>query len=373
MAGDAYITSEGTYQIMPAEVFEVVYSDANPNLIYGLKVKILDSTPVTDVSSATIITAKPLNINAIRIPLVGEVVLLLKAPSSYATGIRNTSDNYYMDIVSLQSSTHHNSIPTVSLRTTQQVNAGGSAADYNTAAAGNVKKNSAPKVDSNFSENANVKPLQHYIGDVLFSGRYGNSIRFATTPKSGNFKVKPNWSGGQSAAPITIIRNTSQTASTSRTNDFVTEDFNKDDNYMVMASGQNLNFKQSSSQLSSINSKGITSWQSENWGKTPQTLISSGRIVFNSTQKEIIAFAKNGIGLSSETAIAIDAKDVVSINAQKIELGTDATHPIILGDDFLTALGSLVVSTPAGPSAPLNASPQWAQVQQAISKISFVK
>jgi hypothetical protein len=373
MAGNAFVTTDSSSQIMPAEVFDIIYSDDNPNLIYGIKAKILDATPVTDVSSATIITAKPLNINYVRIPLKGEVVLLLKAPSSYATGIRNTSDTYYLDIVSLQSSIHHNSIPTVSLRTTQRTNAGGDSKEYGAAAAGDIKKSDTPKVDTNFSENSNVKPLQPYIGDVILSGRYGNSIRFSTNPKSGNFKVKPNWTGGDPSAPITIIRNTKQTKSTSKINDFVTEDFVNDDNVVVLASGQKIQFKQASTELSSVNSKGLTSWKAENWGTTPQALISSGRIILNSTQKEIMLFAKSGIGLSSATAIAIDAKDNVSINAKKIELGTDATQPVILGTDFLTALGALTVITPTGPSAPLQSSPTWAQVQQAVSKISFVK
>ena len=368
---NTFVTSEGEFQLMPAEVLEVIYNDTNANLLYGIKAKILDSTPINNVTSISVITAKPLNINVLRIPLAGEVVLLLKAPSSYATGIRNTVDIYYLDIVSLQSSIHHNSIPTVSSKSEQRVTAGGNNSNYSEASAGNVKKNSQPKVDSNFSENQSVKPLQPYIGDVLHLGRYGNSIRFSTTPKSGKFTVKPKWSGGTASAPITIFRNTKQTGTGS--NKFTTEDFTNDDNIIVMASGQNIEFKQSSNQLSSINSKKITSWKSENWGKTPQTLISSGRLVFNSTQKEIILFAKNGIGLSSETAIAVDAKDTVSLNAAKIELGTDANQPLILTNDFLTALGSLVVMSPSGPCQPLQTSPQWPQVQQAISKISFVK
>ena len=140
-----------------------------------------------------------------------------------------------------------------------------------------------------------------------------------------------------------------------------------------MASGQNLTFEQSSKKLTSLNSKNLTSWKSERWGTTPQTLISSGRIVFNSTQKEIIAFAKKGIGLSSETNIALEAGNTVVLNAPRIELGDNATQPIILSQQFLAALGALTVITPVGPSAPLSASPIWPQILQAVSRTSFVK
>ena len=371
-------------QIFPAEVKEVIYSDKNPILIYGIKVKQLnDSTGIKDESSIAVETAIPLNYNVIRVPLVGEVVLVLRAPSSYTTGVRFSSTLYYIDIVSLQSSKHHNSLPTVA---NIEFNSTNKSTSYAETSAGNVNKPVEPTIDKNFQENSNSKPLQHYVGDVLLSGRYGHSIRFSTTPKSGNFTVQPEFSGAE-GKPITIIRNTTEKNSTGKVNDFVTEKFTNDENLIVMASGQNLKFEQSSKALSSINKQKITSWKDEQWGRTPQILVSSGRIVFNSSQKEIIAFAKNGIGLSSETSIGIDAKATVSINGKKIELGTDADEPIILGNKWKTwaenlidTLATVIVVTPAGPSSPLSASPQWAsiagfkgQIPTLLSEQSFVK
>ena len=63
------------------EVLKVIYTDENPLLVYGIKVKVLDGQPYTDVNSAAIITAVPLNFNCVRIPIVGEIVLILRAPS----------------------------------------------------------------------------------------------------------------------------------------------------------------------------------------------------------------------------------------------------------------------------------------------------
>lgn len=353
-------------ELLSGEVKKVIYSDSNPNLIYGIEVKTLEAIP-------SIVTAKPLNINILRIPIEGEIVILLRAPSSYATGVRNSTDLYYLDIVSAQSSVHHNAIPTVSDFTVTKIVAGGDSDQYAQSGAGSTITTSQPELDKNFSENPNTKPLQPYVGDVLLKGRYGNSLRFSTTPKSGAYSVKQNWSGGRPAAPITIIRNSYQNTSTGKFNDFSTENFTKDDNIIAMASGQNLTFEQSSKKLTSLNSKNLTSWKTERWGTTPQTLISSGRIVFNSTQKEIIAFAKKGIGLSSETNIALEAGNTVVLNAPRIELGDNATQPIILSQQFLAALGALTVITPVGPSAPLSASPVWPQILQAVSRTSFVK
>ena len=374
-------------ELRPAEVLEVIYEDTSPSLIYGIKVKPLDSRPVTDAESPSVVTAIPLNFSYIRVPIVGEIVLILQAPSSYATGTRNVLTNYYLDIISLQASIHNNALPTASKIAVIKGNANGDSEEYNETSTGNTKQQKAPTVDKNFSENANVKPLQPYIGDVLIAGRYGNSIRFSTTPKSGKFTVQPNWSGGSESAPITIFRNSKQGIDTKKINDYITEDFTNEENVIVQASGQNIIFEQASGVTTSIESKKITSWKDESWGTTPQTLISSGRLVFNSTQKEIIAFAKNGIGLSTETSIAIDAKEDVSINGNKIELGTEADEPLILGNKWkewanglIDDLAKLTVVTPVGPSSPLLASPQWAsiaaykgKIDSLLSEMAFTK
>ena len=374
-------------QLMPAEVLEVIYEDKTPSLIYGIKAKIIDGRPVTDAESPSVLTAIPLNFSYIRVPIVGEVVLVLQAPSSYATATRNSLTNYYLDIVSLQASVHHNAIPTVTKAKVTKGNADGDSDSYNESSTGNTNKETPPAPDKNFSENPSVKPLQPYIGDVIFEGRYGNSIRFTTTPKSGTFTVQPKFSDAV-GSPITIFRNTKQSKDTKKINDFVTEDFTNEENVIVQASGQKLEFEQASGMLTAIKKHKVTSWKDENWGTTPQTLISSGRIVFNSTQKEIIAFAKSGIGLSSETTIALDAKDAISLNAEKIELGTDGKEALILGnafktwmENFIQILSTMTPISPVGPCVPLVGTPQWAGIEALkaqiqpllLSEVAFTK
>ena len=372
-------------EITVGEVLEIIYDDKNPNLSYGIKVKLFDASNVEDSSSPGVITASPLNSNVLRIPLKGEIVLLTKATSSYASGLSNSLEWYYIDIVNLQKDIHHNSIPTVSkFQLNKNPQASG---NYNQAAAGNTNQEQAPASDKNFTELETVKPLQPYVGDVIIQGRYGNSIRMSTTPKSGTFTKPAKWKEGNAGAPITIIRNTEQITNTGKINDFTTEDFKNEDNVIVMTSGQSIEFEQASGVLAAIKSKKITSWKDDKWGKAPQTLISSGRIIFNSWQKEIIAFAKNGIGLSSETTIAIDSKESISLNSKKIELGDNATEPLILGNQFkiwinnlLTTLSTLTPISPMGPCTPLIAAPQWAsvegfrgQIDTFLSQVAFTK
>lgn len=365
-------------QIYVAEVLEVIYSDSNPNLIYGLKVKLKDLIAADDVDSVHVITAKPLNMNLVRIPIVGEFVLVARTISSYSSGYQQAHDTYYLDIVNLQSSIHHNALPGGSKISVVSDTLGNSD-KYNSAAAGNSATTANTEIDPDFSENPNVKPLQNYTGDVLLKGRYGQSIRFSTTPKSGNFTKQPNWYEGDESAPITVIRNTRQTTNTGQINDFVTEDFIKDDNIIVLSSGHKLNFQPASRIQAAINSKKVTSWKDEKWGVTPQTLLSSGRIIFNSSQQEIVAFAKTHIGLSAEKNITIESGDTISLNSAKIELTDGATEPLILGtqwktwmENFLTLLSTVTVPTPMGMSGPVSSSPTWPQIEALKAQLQLL-
>jgi hypothetical protein len=371
--------STPSYNISAAEVMEVLYTDSNPNLIYGIKAKTLSSSGRGDSVSTSVSTFKPLNVNIVRIPLVGEVVLTVQAPSSYSAGLRSSTDSYYIDIVSLQSSVHHNSLPTLGATSTTLGSTSGDSSTYADAAAGDINQNDDPAVDKNFTEVETVKPLQPYIGDVIFTGRYGNSIRFSTTPKSGKFATPAKWSKGDPGAPVTIIRNSIQKKDTKKINDYITENFTEDDNIMIMASGQQIEFEQASKQTTAIAAKKIDSYQSENWGKTPQTLLSSGRLIFNSTQREIIMFAKKGIGLSSETNIAMDAKETIVLSGKKIEIGNDAKEPLVLGKQFKTwlqsfvdAIGMQVIVHPVvGPNSPINTAPTWPAVNVLMQQIDL--
>lgn len=341
MLTDTFNSYDQNTQLVPAEVLEVIYTDSNPEVIYGIRAKLINQGPSTNNIDDGFI-AVPLNPNIMQIPIVGEIVLLMKSTDASTGKFSRIQRIYYLTILNLQSSTHHNSNPLLT-KTIPKSSSRNLSDSYLESSTGNSNQTETSKVDSDFSENANVKPLQPYIGDVIFSGRYGQSIRFSTTPKGGVFSVKPKFSKAV-GAPITIFRNTKQQSNTGAINDFVTEKFTTDDNIIVMASGQQLEFEQSAKQFSSINSNQLTSWKTEKWGQTPQTLISSGRIIFNSTQKEIMAFAKAGIGLSSETTIALDAKNKVSLNATQIELGTSAIEPLVLGNQLTLLLNNLIAA-----------------------------
>ena len=91
-----------TIELTAGEVLEVIYTDDNPELVYGVKVKILDNNIGHTPEDTSVITAVPLNFSYIRLPIVGEMVLIMLAPSSYTHGLRHSVTAYYLDIISLQ-------------------------------------------------------------------------------------------------------------------------------------------------------------------------------------------------------------------------------------------------------------------------------
>ena len=370
--------NSGNYELAYGTVYEVLYKDDNPLTVYGIKVHVLDRSVdsyALDSTDPKTFIAVPLNMNIQRIPLVNETVLLLYAPSSDTTITNTRYKIYYLDIVCLQTNISHNTIPIYGeqpkLSSTQ-----GDSEEYERTESGTTTNDSEPDpIDENFQQNSNTKPLQPYVGDTLYLGRFGQSIRFSSTQKNNDLFTKaPNWSEG--TGPITIIRNSKQVTDTGKVNDFVTEDLINDDSVIVLSSDQKLAFEEASKVSTSLDSKGITGWRDSAFGESSQILLSSRRLIFNSSQNEIIAFAKSGIALSTETSITIDAQDDISLNANRVEIGTDADEQMLLGnafqswmEQFIDALSLLTVITPTGPASPLTSTPQWTQIETLKSQL----
>lgn len=392
MANNTFSILNSDYELAYGSVLNVLYTDENPNTPYAVQVIILGDfvkKAFQDETDPETVTAIPLNTYSTRIPLKNEVVLLINALSKNSTGFISRYRTYYIDVVGLQANVHHNTLPLTGVNENSESQTSGNASEYESAENGQTttptETSDENVIDENFQLTENVKLIQHYVGDTIFQGRFGQSIRFSSTQKNTNLFTKaPNWSEG--TGPITIIRNTKQTTDTGKVNDFVTEDFTNDDSVIVLSSDQKLNFEEGSKVSTSLNSKGITSWRDSAFGESSQILLSSRRLIFNSSQNEIVAFAKTGIALSTETSVTIDAQDDISLNANRVEIGTDASEQMLLGnafqswmEKFIDTLSLLTVITPTGPASPLTSTPQWTQIEtlkaqlpDLLSEIGFI-
>lgn len=359
------------YEVVSAEVVDVDFSGKDKEKLYTVVCKIMGS--FGSQASGDRIQARALDANIKNIPIVGEVVVLLKAPTAYNSALITGQEYYYTNPVSIQSSIHHNGIPGV---TELIPNTGTSNPTVRKNTVDGISNKVSSKlainktIDPAFPERLDVYPLQPYSGDILIEGRWGQSIRFGSTVDERRvYPVKPHWKKGlgQTGNPITIISNGTN-PSKKPFNEFTLENPDNDDSSIWLTSGQSVAFNPSSKFTPSISDKSIDLFKKNNFAGN-QAIISSDRIIFNAKKQEIIMFSNEGIGLSSEKAISLDAKQVVELESKKISLGINAVSPALLGDrsmDWLndlcdilsnltTAISQLTVPTGTGPSGtPLN-------------------
>ena len=361
------------YELITAEVVEVDFSGKDKEKLYTITCKIVG--PFGSQGAANIIQARALDANVKNIPIAGEIVLLMKAPTAYNSALGTSQEYYYTNPISIQSSVHHNGLPGATEYLPDKTPRNTSSRQNAQDGVSNKTKQRlqvSTTIDSTFPERLDVYPVQPYSGDIILEGRWGQSIRFGSTvDERREYPVKPNWKIGlgDTGNPILVISNGTNPEK-KPFNEFVLEHPDQDDSSVWMTSGQEVKFTPASTYTPSIKSKSVDLFNANNFAGN-QVIIASDRIIFNARKQELIAFSKEGIGLSSEKAISIDGKQVVEMESEKISLGINALSPALLGDrtmDWLnelcsilsktmTTITELTVPTGVGPSGiPINAS-----------------
>ena len=186
-------------------------------------------------------TARPIYPNVKNYPLENEIVFLLSMPNTNIGSSTTSTQNYYISVISLWNHPHHNGYPSNpnTPPPTQQK-------DYQQTGDGSVRRVTDQSTEINlgktFKERSNIHPLLPFEGDVIYEGRWGNSIRIGSTVKN-----TPNiWSSdGNNGDPIMIIRN-GQSVNTSPEGWIpIVEDINNDISSIYVTSTQKLPLKSS--------------------------------------------------------------------------------------------------------------------------------
>lgn len=358
-----------------AEVIAVNYAGAGNNL-YSVKARIVGS----DFSNR-VISAAPIDYNHVKIPIVGELVLIVMAPSSTANKVTKDLKYYYLNTIAVHSNYHHNALPSVSQPPSESPLNKLSYQDVFTSGVTRLDKSSQPKIDETFPERNKIIPLQLYSGDILLDGRFGNSIRFTSTPSPNlNAEKTPSWGAGTSIPgdPLTIISNSRKAGNTTLS----TESPNTDDSSIWLSSGQSLVFTPASTKLNLFyNNKSDGFLKDSNSKK--QIIISANRININAREDNLNIFSKKNIGISSDNIIHVESTNKLEFESQKISFGLNATHPALLGDvtfDLLTELITNLINlcdeltkevhpTGVGPSSPPQNAPAYAKIKTNLNSI----
>lgn len=282
-------------------------------------------------------TAKPLYSNRKNYPLINEIVYILSLPDNNLDNFTNSQTTYYIDIVALWNHPHHNAYPVDPTNPPESQQK-----DYIQTQAGSVRRvtdqSTEINLGSTFVERTNIHPLLPLEGDVIEEGRWSNSIRLTSTVTDQTGSIINTWSDvGTNGDPLIIIRTSQPTGSSEQGWVPIMEDINNDKSSIWLTSTQQLPLNASNNNYGSYDTAPISPSQFSG----EQIIINSGRLVLNAKTDHILFISPQSVGISSPN-FNINATKTVVLSS-KICLGDkSASHPIILGDDFLNDFNSLI-------------------------------
>tara|TARA_R110001592_G_scaffold129132_2_gene341448 strand:+ start:177 stop:1412 length:1236 start_codon:yes stop_codon:yes gene_type:complete len=297
-------------------------------------------TPNPNPQFSTDNFARPLFPNNSNIPLKNEIVYCVSLPNSNVQGDVNDETYYYFQAINIWNSTHHNAIPDPinGASTTPAAQS----QDYEQTTAGSVRRVTDGSTEINlgkdFKEKLSIRNLQPYEGDLIYQGRWGQSLRFGSTNKDAS--IPNTWSkSGENGDAVTIIKNGQHEEDNDPWIPQV-EDINSDKSSIYLTTTQEIPIEVASNDYKSYSSSPIaTPLYNEE-----QIILNSGRLLFNSKTDSILLSSSDTINLNSVNSLNIDTPKTV-ISSKEIYLGNkNATEPIILGDKFLSDFSSLMSS-----------------------------
>ena len=353
-------------QLVPVRVKSIILNENHPKFKELGEWNSLGAIEFEDVSNPSgpsnkLSVAYPLYPNTKNYPLINEIVFLMALPSTGIELTWNATRSYYVNIVSLWNHPHHNAYPENSFAPPpSQVK------DYTQTEAGSVRRVTDQSTEvylgQTFIERSNIHPLLPFEGDIIQEGRWGNSIRFGSTVRD----RQNNWSTvGVNGDPIIILRNGQSISANDEGWIPITEDINKDLSSIYSTSTQKIPLETSSTSYVSYKSDSPTNPKEYN---SPQIILNSGRLIFNTTQDHILLSSKKSINLNAISSINIDAPNTI-IQSTNVYLGSkDATESVLKGDtttdllrklinnlqSFMTICSKQVGVPPGAPLDPLN-------------------
>jgi hypothetical protein len=220
--------------------------------------------------------------------------------------------------------------------------------DYTQVEAGafNVVDNTVQEISFNspnapsqatFIEKTNIHPLMPFMGDIIYEGRWSNSLRFGSTTKSKS-TYRNNWStSGKNGDPITILRNGQPRNATDFGAEPITENISNDLSSIYLTSYQKLPFSIANENFLSY----TTSPTIPSSFTSPQIIANSSRVIINAKDDSVLISGQKSVGISSNDSVNIESKQVY-IDSTDIKLGSvNASQPVLKGNDTVELLKQL--------------------------------
>lgn len=343
------IPNESNPTYLAGRVIDIILNENHPdfssqggwNSLGSIKFKI--STPD---NSGNIKWAKPLHSNIKCYPLVNERIIILLVPVPQLSSESYIYEYYYINNIAYWNHPHHNAYPEFDnpLTIDSQIQ------DYQQTDGGTVRRiqddsteislNSPtnPSQDS-FIEKSSIHPLISFPGDILYEGRWGNSLRFGSTSKTIT-QVNNIWSeDGNDGDPITILRNGQPSNVSDEGWIPIVEDITQDLSSIYLTSTQKIPFSIANENFISYTTPPVTPAQFSN----PQIILNSDRIILNAKSDSILISGQNSVGLSSNGSINLESTSEINITSKLTRLGnTSANQSVLRGDETVEYLKILI-------------------------------
>ena len=288
--------------------------------------------------------ARPYFSNISSFPLLNEYVLLFQLPNIFSQDTKGSNVYYYLPAVNLFNNPHINPLPTKAYDVSLSGENYGEEISTNTGPNYEFNSPKNPSQNTFIELDEKSTPLLPFAGDIIYQGRFGNSIRLGSTarPQIGKIQPKNNWSKiGDPGSPITIISN----GQNENGFEWVTENINTNDSSIYLTSTQNIPLTASIKRYNSYSDKEQTPTSPLSYsGK--QIIINSGRLVLNSTNNHILLSSQKTISFGAQKGFNFDTPSNFVIDAgTTIKLGGKAaSEPLIKGNELYDVLFNLIVA-----------------------------
>ena len=323
-------TSGGSFQI------QVTSINLDPNKGFD-KIGVIIGTKISpnNVPGITSYTAYPASSNVKNFPIINEIVTIY----SSIDPITNQPKFVYSEPVSTFGSAAPNN--SAKAKPFQNLTPPSQQLDYTQINAGAVNI-SDPEFDQsnniieseNFVEKGNIHPLLPFEGDIIYEGRWGNSLRFGNTSKTKGSYQNNYSSYGDKGDPILILRNGQNPNSSNFGAEPIVENISKDLSSIWLTSTQKIPFNLANENFNSYSTSPIT----PSSFTLPQIILHSDRVTLNAKSDSVLISGQKSVGLSSNGSINIEAKQIY-FDGNDIRLGSkDASQSVLKGDDTVELL-----------------------------------
>ena len=261
--------------------------------------------------------AKPLNPNIKELPVQGEYVMVQRLFGQYFYSSRinlfNNPNNASYQGFSKQFQLHDgNKKRSKTLETA------------NTGISQNRQARKGRKLGESFESNFNFRQVVADEGDVVFNGRFGNSIKLGSNTKneakdSPNIKLRAGQlQDADKFGQDTILEQLNNSPLTAP----VAENINLDASSMWMTTDETVSLTPATLEDNNIYPTEVA--PAEFSGK--QIILNSGRLIFNSKESGILGFSNGPIDFSTLNSFGVAAKQDLNLYSPTIKVGRDGEN-----------------------------------------------